>query len=379
MISTAAAAAERRVRDYAAMGLHRTGWPADDRAAEWLIDELRAAGIEAHAQPFRAPRWAWQTAEVRVGGRVVQGQPMSDAGCTGPAGVTGSLAQGGGIVLWERGPDDPARMAAGIYDDLARLEASGAQAVVLLMGDEHGNPVLRNAERPWNPIALPVLQVAPADAAGVDWGSGEATVIIDGAREEAAALNVAAEVPGSDADAAPVALITPKSGWFSCAAERGGGIAVWLGAAERIAAGAETRRSLRLLASSGHELHHLGLDHYLNSLGAAAAHVSAWVHLGASIGARRGSPRFAASDGGLLALAQAALDAAGVVREPFPVGEAGFGEARNVAEIGGRFISLLGGHPYFHSPMDTFDAAVDLDLLVRHIDAVEQIVRTLLR
>ena len=57
MISTAAAAAERRVRDYAAMGLHRTGWPADDRAAEWLIDELHAAGIEAHAQPFRAPRW----------------------------------------------------------------------------------------------------------------------------------------------------------------------------------------------------------------------------------------------------------------------------------------------------------------------------------
>ena len=271
-------------------------------------------------------------------------------------------------------------MAPGIYDDLAQLEAAGAQAVVLLMGDEHGNPVLRNAERPWNPIALPVLQVAPADAAGVDWGSGEATVIIDGAREEAAALNVAAEVPrlgcgrrAGRADHAQIGLVQlrrrarrreSRSGWApqsgSPPARRPAAVC---GCSP--AAGTNCTISASITTSTRSALRRPTSP--------------AWVHLGASIGARRGSPRFAASDGGLLALTQAALDAAGVVREPFPVGEAGFGEARNVAEIGGCFISLLGGHPYFHSPMDTFDAAVDLDLLVRHIDAVEQIVRTLLR
>lgn len=374
-MSAAAQAAERRVREYESLGIHRTGWDADDRAADWLIAELGAAGIDAQEQRFRAPRWHWRQAEVQIGGQVIAGEPMSDGGMTGPAGVSGRI--GRDIALWERGAADPERMAAGVYEELTCLEADGARAVVLVMGDEHGNPVLRNAERPWAPISLPVLQVAPRAAADLNWEGG-ARVVIDGERVETQARNVVAEIPGSDPAAAPVTLMTPKSGWFSCAAERGGGIAVLLAAAERIAAGGRPRRTLRLVASSGHELHHLGLEAYIDSLGEAARGVHAWLHLGASIGARRGAPRFAASDDALMRIAQSALDEAGIVREPFPVGRAGFGEARNIAEIGGRFISFLGGHPYFHSPMDTFDHAVDLDLLTRHIHAVSRITAELL-
>ena len=164
-----------------------------------------------------------------------------------------------------------------------------------------GNKILRNAERPWHPIDLPVLQVASADADSLIEGEiGE--LVIEGRREVVEARNVVGEIAGADGEAAPVALITPKSGWFTCAAERGGGIAVWLAVAERImgriAGGERPRRGLRLVASSGHELHHLGLEAYLESLGDGVTEVAAWVHLGASIGAKRGTARLAASDAG---------------------------------------------------------------------------------
>ena len=383
---SAAGEAKRRIREYEAMGWHRTGWEGDDAAADWLIAELEAAGVEAREQRFRAPRWWWERAEVRVaGGGAVLGEPLSDGGLTRPEGVSGRVGfvedgeyDGSPIAVWRRGPEDTDRLAAGVYEDLAALQAAGARAVVLVMGDEQGNAVLRNAERPWEPIGLPVLQVAPADAeVGVDW-SEEATVIIEGRREVVEARNVVGEIAGTDSEAAPAALITPKSGWFTCAAERGGGIAVWLAVAERIARGERPRRGLRLVASSGHELHHLGLEAYLGSLGDGVTEEAAWVHLGASIGARRGTARLAASDAELMGLAQSALAAAGIEREAFAVGRSGYGEARNIAEAGGRYVSLLGGHPYFHSPMDVFERAVDGDLVGRHVDAVERMVRGLL-
>ena len=385
----AIAAAERRIRAYEAMGWHRTGWKANHETADWLIDELQAAGIDARDQPFTAPRWHWSgSVELRIGPWSIPGEPLSDGGFTPPDGVAGRVGfvesadlggyDGSPIALWRRGPDDRDRMAAGVYDDLAALQAAGARAVVLIMGDEHGAPVLRNAERPWDPINLPVLQVAPENAeVGVDW-SEEATVVVTGHREEVQARNVIAEISGTDTAAAPVALITPKSGWFTCAAERGGGLAVWLAVAQRIAAGALPRRTLRLVASSGHELHHLGLDAYLQSLGPTVSEVSAWLHLGASIGAKRGTPALAASDDQLMTIARSALEADNIERTPFPVGTSGYGEARNIAEINGRYISLLGGHPYFHSPNDTYANAVDPDNLARHTDAVEVMARKLL-
>lgn len=269
-------------------------------------------------------------------------------------------------------------MAAGIYTSFELARSDGANGIILVMGDPDGYPVVRNAEQPLDPIELPVLQVAPIDAAPLlDAIGAEATMIVDGGRVDAPADNVIATIPGTDPNAAPVVLMTPKSGWYTCAAERGGGIAVWLEIAARIAAN-PGQRTLNLVASSGHELHHLGLDHYISELGDDAAQVHAWMHLGASIGSRNGSPSYAASDNELFETATSALATQGIKRRAFPVGNAGYGEARNIGEIGGRFVSLLGGHPYFHSPQDTYDRCVDPDSLARHTNAVEQIVRHLL-
>ena len=78
-------------------------------------------------------------------------------------------------------------------------------------------------------------------------------------------------------------------------------------------------------------------------------------------------------------LALGALAEHGIEREPMAVGFSGYGEARNIAERGGRYISLLGGHPYFHSPNDIFEQAVDIESLVAHAIAWRSLVADLVR
>ena len=359
--------AERRIRAYEEMGIHRSGREADNVTTWWMIEELRKVGVEAEAQTWRFPRVEIHDASIRFGGWDIPAVPTFDSAFTDHNGLSGTLRtdNGPGIVLWEFAHDDQERMAAGIYSSFELARQDGADGVILVMGDPDGNPVLRNAERPLDPIELPVLQVAPIDAGPLlDAVGSEITMISDGGRVDAPADNVIGIIPGTDPDAAPVTLMTPKSGWYTCAAERGGGIAIWLEVAGRIAAN-PGRRSLNLVASSGHELHHLGLDHYIQQLGDAAHDVHAWMHLGASIGSRNGQAAFAASDDELFTVATDALNSQGLKRRPFPVGNAGYGEARNIGEINGRFASFLGGHPYFHSPQDTYDRCVDPESLVQ--------------
>ncbi len=372
--------AERRIRAYEEMGIHRSGREADNRTTHWMIEELRKVGVEAEPQTWRLPRVEIHDASIRFGGWDIPAVPTYDCSFTDHHGLTGTLRtdNGPGIVLWQFAPDDQERMAAGIYSSFELARQDGADGIILVMGDPDGEIVLRNAERPLDPIELPVLQVAPNHAGPLlDAVGSEVTMIVDGGRVDAPADNVVASIPGADPDAAPVVLMTPKSGWFTCAAERGGGIAIWLEIAGRVAAN-PARRTLNLVASSGHELHHLGLDHYIRELGDTAHDVHAWMHLGASIGSRNGQPSYAASDDELFNIATEALNAQGLERRAFPVGNAGFGEARNIGEINGRFASFLGGHPYFHSPQDTYDRCVDPESLARHTDAAEQIVRYML-
>ncbi|MCY3568654.1 MAG: hypothetical protein OXH38_08500, partial [Chloroflexi bacterium] len=373
--------AERRIRAYEEMGIHRSGREADSTTTWWMMEELRQVGVDADWQTWRFPRVEIHDASIRFGGWDIPAVPTYDCAFTDHRGVSGVLRRdnGPGIVVWEFAHDDQDRMAPGMYTAFELARQDGAEGIILVMGDPDGEIVLRNAERPLDPIELPVLQVAPSHASPLlDAVGSEITMIVDGGRVDAPADNVVAGIPGTDPEAAPVVLMTPKSGWFTCAAERGGGIAVWMEVAGRIAAD-PGRRTLNLVASSGHELHHLGLDHYISELGDDARNVHAWMHLGASIGSRNGQARFAASDDELFEVARRSLSDLGIEREAFPVGNAGFGEARNIGEIGGRFVSFLGGHPYFHSPQDSYDRCIDPQSLAKHTDAAERIVRYMLQ
>ena len=377
---------QQLIQEFAAFGDHRTGEVGDQRTSAWLVAELRRAGIDAREQSFSFPHVEVADARLSWPDGLVTGLPLYDGAFTGPGGVSGPIVQddgadvAGALVVRRGDPNEPGMfLGPKVAADLETLRSRGARGVILVAGDDRGAPVVRNAERIDAPLDLPVLQIAPRASDRLPPPGHTATLRIDARRSPAQATNVTATVPGRDPGAAPIVLMTPKSGWFSCAAERGGGLAVWLTVAAGVAGGRPPRRPLWLAATSGHELHHAGLEAYLAALPAAADSGHTWVHLGASIGAREGSPRLCASDTALQAAAEAALSAAGAApRVALPVGQPGGGEARNIAERGGRFLSLLGGHRYFHSPNDTVDLAVDIDSVRCHAVAVAAVVTDLL-
>ncbi|MEZ4503376.1 MAG: hypothetical protein R3C39_12180 [Dehalococcoidia bacterium] len=358
---------ERRIRAYEGFGIYRTGWPGDDRSAEWMRDELAAAGIEASLERFPFPRVELRRARLDLGGgHVIEGVPLYDGGFTPAGGIDGALVPPdasdlfGAIVV--ANDNDPDFALPRIAEQVERLEAEGVIGLVLVKSDPKGAITVINAERIEHPFALPVLQVGRSDArelASAMIMNGEGVLEIDGERLRSRALNVVATLPGADPEAAPIGVMTPRSGWFTCASERGGGIAILLGLAEALA-GRDRKRTIELVASSGHELHHQGLQAYLEARRGIEASAHAWLHLGANIGTSTGPVRVESNEDGLRTLAETSMREAGVER--FEVITQKGGEARNIDEAGGRYISFRGGNDYFHSPNDTFDVACDADL-----------------
>jgi hypothetical protein len=371
-------AIEERIRAYESFGIHRTGTPGDDRTSTWLRDVLVAVGVNADTERFAFPRVEYRNARLTWPDGSIDGTPMYDGGFTDYGGVVGDLAEdsdpdpfGKILVATSALRGDRRWTAPMAREHYEALQEQGVLGIVVPSGDPEGEVILRNAEHIKTPFDVPVLQVSARDArrltSALVMGNLEARIEVDGERLQSYATNAIATVEGRDASLAPVVVMTPKSGWFTCAAERGGGIAIWLGLAEAAQA-AGLDRTVHFVASSGHELHHLGLEHYLHHRRGLIREAHAWLHLGASIGARYPNARMGAADEALHTLARESLAAAGVELdsvEVFPVGEAGGGEARNIAAEGGRFVTFLGGHRYFHSPQDTVEKAVDAASVAR--------------
>lgn len=388
--SLSAGVIEQRIRTYESFGWHRTGGDGDRRTSDWLRAELEKAGIAARLEPVEFPRVQVERAHIRWAGGQIDGEPLYDGAFTPLDGIRGALAAEDAadivdriVVAGARPPNDIPFQLPELYAFVEQLQARGARGLVIPIGDEHGDIVVRNAYRIDTPLGLPVLQVAPREAGALVKAASagaEATLVIAGGRSPGAATNVLAEIAGTDASAEPLVLMTPKSGWFMCAGERGGGIAVWLGVAEAIARGDPPRRPLRLLASTGHEIDHYGLRRHLEQPAFAPSLATYWIHLGANIGVREGRGLLGGSDADVLALARAALQAAGA--EPFDTraaGQPGAGEARNIAEGDGGFVTLVGTARYFHTPNDTVSRSVDPSSVSRYGLGVLQLVRSLVR
>ena len=138
----------------------------------------------------------------------------------------------------------------------------------------------------------------------------------------------------------------------------------------RAVAAARTARTVRFIASSGHELGHLGLHGYLDRNAGLAQKAVAWVHLGANIGASTGDTRMTPSDDDLASAAVRAL-------KPYALDTIGrapasqvAGEAATIKEQNGRFISFIGQNAWFHNPKDLWPDAVDIAVVARFARAV---------
>ncbi len=358
------------VREYDAQGIHRTATLVDTDSASWLAQALKDRGLRPELEPFRISRIDPGDIDLEIGGRHLGGVPLFDAGYTTTDGISGQL--GGGIGIIAAPPTADTARPGPLRD---ALDGRSQALVIVSKGGREGLSLI-NAARFLAPQGVPALQVSSVEG---DWLRGRAAagasarLVCTVQRHSADALNVVATIPGRNAAMPPLVVMTPRSGWWHCAGERGGGIAIWLEMARAIVAAGPTR-TVHFLASSGHELGQIGLDAYLARRPSLATDAALWVHFGANIGA---GPhiRLQAADSGIQAQASAALAAHGLsVSDLVPPGTAPGGEAGTIFRRHGRYVSLQGDNPLFHNPADRWPEAIDIPYAARQAAAFQDLV-----
>jgi hypothetical protein len=327
--------------------------------------------------PFRFLRLIHRRSSLGIGDYSIPGMPLFDANLPPFEGIGGPLGRlGSGAAIGVAAFSVGAGVAT--FEEVAHARRNGNhQALVVIGPGGSGGLALFNAPEAERPFGPPAIQVVSKHAARIHRAAdkGEVGLLrIEAERRATIAFNVGARF--GDAGQQPgVVMLTPRSGWWHCAAERGGGIGCWLAAIAAVAGGdARLARPVWFMATSGHELGHLGLRRYLDSRPNLGNPI--WVHLGANIGASGGELRVAGSDPQLVCLALAALNTAAgappAQAAPVPVGE-----AVELRDRGQRYVSITGGNAKFHQRSDRYPANIDLRALTALCGAIIRLVKEL--
>jgi len=386
--SSADAAAQWRIgriiRAYEQQGIHRTATEVDRISGDWLASQIRLIGLTPTLEPFTISRVDPITASLIVDGRRIDGVPLFDGGFTDVAGVSGHLgplASDAPIGLIEIAPN-----SAGAGPLVEARRQNRHRAIVAVT--RGGRPGLcpSNAESFQHPFGPPVLQVSSEEAAfltGLARQGSEVTLIAHVKRTPAEAFNIIASIPGTNRELPPLVIMTPRSGWWTCASERGGGIACWLelmrALRETTARGWKPARDVLFVASSGHELGQLGIEIYVERRPDLIKHGRAWIHFGANIGAAQDPGNtIQASDDEMESTMAERMAAAGLaIDRRVPRGTVPGGEAGVVHRGGGRYMSIIGRNALFHNPADRGPEAIDPGVIARFAAAFTAIARTL--
>jgi hypothetical protein len=374
---------QRRIGDvihaYEEQGFHRTGTQVDQLSGEWLASQVREVGLKPLRESFALSRVDPISTSVTVNSRKIEGLPFFDSGftiSTGIRGQLGNLNSDAPIGLTEIAPNTA---EIGPLAD-ARRQSRHKAIVVVTRGFRPGF-CPSNAESFLRPFGPPVLQVTSEEGSFlVDCARQGLEAVLTGQveRTQALAFNVTAVIPGSNAGLTPLVVMTPRSGWWSCESERGGGLACWL-EIMRAMRDARAARDILFVASSGHEIGERGIEIFIERRPGIVTRAKAWIHLGANIGAAQGAAnRLQASDDDMeSAMAECMANAGLRIDRRIPRGTVPGGEAANVHRAGGRYMSIIGSNELFHNPKDRGPEAVDLDVIERFANAFAMVTKLL--
>ena len=325
--------------------LHRTGTKGDEQTAFWLADEIKKCDLQPQLDSFSFTKRTPGKCEVTNGTFKAKGLPMFDGGSTSSKGITEVSG-----FLNEKNVIAVTKYSSSTMDEaslrLNEARKEGKHLAIVAIADVAPNApglAVLNAESYRKPFGPPVLQVATKEQ---DWllnlnKNEELTVFVQLTDEKSEALNIQTKIEGKDKSLSPLVIMTPKSGWWTCTSERGGGIAIWLNAMRYFAQN-KPNRNVIFTANTGHELSHIGLDHFLENNPSLVKEAHAWVHLGANFAAKKGNVLWQASNKDYMNIGIEELTSKGLDEvQTWPISSRPLGEARNIYDGGGQFISCL--------------------------------------
>jgi hypothetical protein len=286
------------LRRYVGFGGKQAGGDGDNRCGAWLAGELDRAGFAVERQTVSVPWFAPDRAEIVAGEARAAVWPQPIVRPTGPEGVSGPLVRldaagraagplAGTIALVELpfGRWSTA-MAKTVRAPVDAAFDGGARAAVVVTTGPTGKVIALNADGRTPMFAGPVALIAPDDAGPFFAAAmrGEpATIWLTGAGGRRPAFNLIGRIDRGRGRWLVVS--TPRSGWFACAGERGGGIATWLHLA-RWASRAVRDHDIAFICNTGHEYENLGAEQSLKAIAPRPHETAFWLHLGANLAAR---------------------------------------------------------------------------------------------
>ncbi|PIC00515.1 hypothetical protein [Caulobacter sp. X] len=384
---------------YVAFGGKASGGPGDIACGEWMAAWLEARGLVVERQAFDAPFFEVDEAWLQVGDARAAVVPQAIVTPTGSDGI------GGRVVV--RAPEDAAAAADGaivlialpyarwssavspaVRGPVQAALSAGAQAVVLITTGPSGEALALNADGRTPLFNSPVATLAPKDAPALIAAakSGAAGVLkITGRGGRRPSFNLIGRRDRGHGQWLVVS--TPRSGWFTCAGERGPGVAAWMMLADW-ASRSNLPVDLAFVSNSGHEYENLGAQHLLEAAAPPPDQTRLWFHLGANVAARdwhelggRLAPlpsadpqRFLMASSELVPACRVAFSGLPGLEAPYALGAGTTGELAHIAAAGYRRVAgIFGAHRLHHAAID--DARC---VEAKPVEAVFQAVRRLL-
>lgn len=283
---------------YTGFGNKRAGGSGDTACGEWLTGRLAGLGYVVERQNFAVPYFDTALATLDCGGKTetVYAQPIVRT--TPPGGIEGPLVR----------VDAAGHFSGDLKDAIALVDlpygrwttllskpirqpveaafAAGAAAAVIITNGPTGKVIALNADGRDAMFSGPVALIAPAAAEEFLAAATKrqmARLTISGTGGRRTAFNFVGRL---DRGAGRwLAVSTPRSGWFACAGERGGGVAAWLDLA-RWARDAFPRHDLAFICNTGHEYEYLGAAEAMHKIAPPVDRTRFWLHLGANLAAR---------------------------------------------------------------------------------------------
>ncbi len=370
---------------YSSFGDHRTAIDGEEQTTDWMAERFSACGLDVSFQTFSQETYFVSNTCLTANSKEMDCFPLWPPTWTGQTPVRGQLVATdtgrdipeGSIVLLKPSFNYGAPAFSNEEDNVAIRAAAGAGAIAsVVIGNGpsdgmHAYNTPDGAARWPIPVVLTPKRNEAVLVSAVE-RHAEVSLLLDGTDiPQAQPRNIIAKLNRGDDI---IVISTPKSGWFTCAGERGPGVALSLALA-RWASERDSNVSYLFDANSGHETDGTGIRRFLEDLAPSPDRTLAWIHLGANIATwdweeaagglvKRARPedyRVICSSEELLPLLSTAL---AVLPGLEPRAGRGIGEMREVIRMGYRGFGVNGGpYRYFHTPEDVPEVGTAPELL----------------